>query len=401
MKHTITILMACITIGIISCENAKNSNEHSGVHAEENHESHTRHAAEESYMDEVYLSADHVKEMGVIVENLKSGIVDSKIQRPATVRFNPDKTVQVGPRISAKVEKVRVDLGQRVLEGQALAHLSSVELGEIKAGYLSALSRYQTARKAYEREKKLYEEKISSESNFLEAKMQFENASAALASSREKLKLFAIPEEDVRDKEQPLSYFVLESPIGGVVQKRDLSPGQTLSPKSAPIHIVNNSEMWVMIDAYEQDIARVQKGQHVILMVKSLPGRSFEGKINWISEALDEKTRTLKIRAVVNNPSGVLKDGMYGTAGILSERSAKKPIIPVDAVQIIHNETVVFVPSDEAGSYKPVAISTGKENNGWIEITGNIQAGDPVVTRGAFHLKSTLTSKTRSAAHHH
>lgn len=399
MKKILLIFIVSVAVILTSCNNTPKEGEPEGHATEEAPE--TEEHAEEGHGQEVHITPEQVKEMGIVVEPLKGGLVNSKIQRPATVQFNPDKTVKMGPRISAKVEKVQVDLGDNVSKGQALAYLSSVELGKIKADYLSQLSHFQTKQKAYQREKKLYGEKISSEADYLQAKAEFENARADLESSKATLELFGIAAENVGNQDYPLSYFVLNSPLSGVVQERNLSPGQTLSPNSTPIHIVNNSEMWVMVDAYERDIAYIQTGQAISLTVKSLPGKVFTGKIDWISNALDPDSRTLKIRAVVNNKKGLLKEGMYGTAGIINNEERKNPIIPVDAVQKIETEQVVFIPGDEEGSFKPVEVITGNENNGWVEIAGNIKIGEPVVTAGAFDLMSTVTSKTRSAAHGH
>ncbi len=399
MKKVILILIVSVAIISTSCNNTQTESEPKDQHAEEAKTS-EKHA-ETEIAGEVQITSEYMKEMGIVTEPLKSGLVNSKIQRPATVMFNPDKTVKVGPRISAKVEKVQVDLGQRVSKGQALVYLSSVELGKIKANYLSLLSRFHTEKEAYKREKTLYEEQISSEADYLQAKAQFESVKADLESSKETLELFGIAAENVGNNDYPLSYFVLKSPLSGVVQERNLSPGQTLSPNTTPLHIVNNSEMWVMIDAYELDIVHVQTGQAIHLNVKSLPGEVFTGKIDWISNALDKDSRTLKLRAVVNNKNGMLKEGMYGTASILNSQEGLKPIIPVDAVQTINNKKVVFIPGDEEGSFKPVEVVTGEENNGWVEIAGNIKPGDPVVTSGAFDLMSTITSETRSAAHGH
>jgi cobalt-zinc-cadmium efflux system membrane fusion protein len=399
MKKILLIFIVSVAVILTSCNNTPKEGEPEGHATEEAPE--TEEHAEEGHGQEVHITPEQVKEMGIVVEPLKGGLANSKIQRPATVKFNPDKTVKMGPRISAKVEKVQVDLGDNVSKGQALAYLSSVELGKIKAGYLSQLSHFQTKQKAYQREKKLYGEKISSEADYLQAKAEFENARADLESSKATLELFGIAAENVGNQDYPLSYFVLNSPLSGVVQERNLSPGQTLSPNSTPIHIVNNSEMWVMVDAYERDIAYIQTGQAISLTVKSLPGKVFTGKIDWISNALDPDSRTLKIRAVVNNKKGLLKEGMYGTAGIINNEERKNPIIPVDAVQKIETEQVVFIPGDEEGSFKPVEVITGNENNGWVEIAGNIKIGEPVVTAGAFDLMSTITSKTRSAAHGH
>jgi cobalt-zinc-cadmium efflux system membrane fusion protein len=399
MKKILLIFIVSVAVILTSCNNTPKEGEPEGHATEEAPE--TEEHAEEGHGQEVHITPEQVKEMGIVVEPLKGGLVNSKIQRPATVKFNPDKTVKMGPRISAKVEKVQVDLGDNVSKGQALAYLSSVELGKIKADYLGQLSHFQTKQKAYQREKKLYGEKISSEADYLQAKAEFENARADLESSKATLELFGIAAENVGNQDYPLSYFVLNSPLSGVVQERNLSPGQTLSPNSTPIHIVNNSEMWVMVDAYERDIAYIQTGQAISLTVKSLPGKVFTGKIDWISNALDPDSRTLKIRAVVNNKKGLLKEGMYGTAGIINNEERKNPIIPVDAVQKIETEQVVFIPGDEEGSFKPVEVITGNENNGWVEIAGNIKIGEPVVTAGAFDLMSTVTSKTRSAAHGH
>ena len=399
MKKILLIFIVAVAVILTSCNNKPGTDEHK-EHSTEEATGNDEHA-EEGHAGEVHITPEHLKTMGIVVEPLKGGLVNAKIQRPATVKFNPDKTVKMGPRISSKVERVQVDLGQKVSKGQALAYLSSVELGKIKANYLGQLSRFQTKKQAYQREKKLYGEQISSEADYLQAKAEYENAGAELESSEETLKLFGIAPEDVGKQDNPLSYFVLRSPISGLVQERNLSPGQTLSPNNTPIHIVNNSEMWAMIDAYEQDIAQVQTGQRIQLTVKSLPGEVFTGKIDWISSALDKDSRTLKVRAIVSNKNGMLKQGMYGTAAILNNQKAVKPIVPVDAVQRINNEQVVFIPGDEEGSFKSVEVVTGKENNGWIEIAGNIKIGDRVVTAGAFDLMSTITSKTRSAAHGH
>ncbi len=396
MKDILFILFAFAAISFTSCNRSTAEHEE---HAEDSHT--VANANEGEHVDEVTITPEQMQQMGIVVEPLKGGSVNAEIQRPATVMFNPDKTVQVGPRISAKVENIQVDLGQKVTKGQSLAILSSVELGKIKAEYFTLLSHYETLNKAYLREKKLYGEKISSESDYLQAKAEFEDVKARLESNKETLNLFGISANNIDKSDFPLSYFTLNSPISGVIQERNLSPGQTISPESTPIQIVNNSQMWVMIDAYENDIANIKKGQNISLTIKSLPGKNFEGKVDWISYALDKDTRTMKIRATVSNPDGLLKNGMYGTASILNKTDADKPIVPVEAIQTFENSAVVFVPADEKDTFMPVRVVTGNENNGWIEIAGNIHIGDPVVTAGAFHLMSTLTSETRSADHHH
>ena len=402
-KLILGVLVFTLMFTFYACNNegAEETDNHAEAGMKDEHADEENHAGEDEHAEELVLTPAQIQEIGIVVKPVKKGNVNARIQRPATVMFNPDKTVQVGPRIEAKVERVLIDLGQKVTQGQSLAVLSSVELGKAKANYLTLLSKLETAEKSNEREKKLYEEKISSESDYLEAKAKFDNVKAELESTKETIKLYGVSFGSIGKTDSPLSNFNLKSSISGVVQKRDLSPGQTISATSTPIHIVDNSQMWTMIDAYEMDIAYVQEGQDIVLTIKSLPGKRFKGKVDWISRSLDKQSRTLKIRAVVPNLQGFLKEGMYGTASIINRTENTSLIIPVDAVQTIENEKVIFVPGDEENSFTTLEVTTGNENNGWIEIAGNIQSGDPVVTEGAFNLMSTLTSRTRSAAHGH
>ncbi len=190
MKNIIISFIVILAMTFFSCSQSAKQDEH--AHEETAAEHAGEPGGESGHNDEIVLTPAHMQQMGIVVEPLKSGTVNASIQRPATVHFNPDNTVQVGPRIAAKVERVVVDLGQQVSKGQVLAYLSSVELGKIKAGYLSALSSYQTEKEAYRREKKLFDEKISSESEYLQAKTRYDNAEAELQSVKETLKLFGI-----------------------------------------------------------------------------------------------------------------------------------------------------------------------------------------------------------------
>jgi len=358
---------------------------------------------ESQHLKEVHLTPEQIKEFNIIIEPLKLGNVNSIIQRPATVLFDPDRTVKVGPRISAKVEKVIVDLGKWVKPGDNLALLSSIELGKIKANYFTRLTRYKVLKANYLREKTLFKKKISSEIEYLEAKAQFEQAKEELHAAQETLKLYGLSPAEVEkehmQRSMPLSYFYLKSPIEGIVQKRDLAPGETLSSKDTPFYIVDPREMWIMIDAYEQDITNVKTGQKVIFTISSLPEKKFIGTVDWISQSLDEQTRTLRVRIKVKNPELILKNGMYGKAFILSKTTKNKPIVPINAIQTIGNQHVIFIAENKPGNFRPIPITLGSENNGWVEILSELKPGLRIVTKGAFYLKATLTAQTRSDEH--
>ena len=333
------------------------------------------HAGEEGHAGEaraVELTGDQVEAFGIRVDTLRAGSASSAIRRPASVMFDLDRVAKKGPRVEGKVLSVSVDLGERVEAGQTLALMSSVELGRARAQYLTDQARLKTRRRAYEREQQLYADSISSEAALLEAQAAFEEAQAELTSARETLRLYGLDVEEIEESEandKPLSHFHVRTPIAGVVQQRNLSPGETITPQQTPFHVADPSRMWVMIDAYERDAAALQVGQPVTLTVRSQPGRSFEGRVDFVSQTLDPETRTMRVRAQVDNPNGQLRAGMYGRARIQTDATIKRSLIPADAVQTIDGESVVFVPGDENGHFRAVEVRTGEESqDGMVEL---------------------------------
>ncbi len=353
----------------------------------------------------VAIGAEKAEAIGIEVDTLSAGSATSTISRPATVKFDPNRVAQVGPRIEGKIVRVIKDLGDRVREDEAVAVLSSVELGKAKSRYLTAQARLKTHRREYEREQSLRADSINSEAELLEAQAKFEEVQAEFQSAKEELRLYGLSTADVApagEREMPLSHFRVTSPVTGTLQKRDVEVGQTVSAQETPFHVANSSRMWVMIDAYERDIAAVEEGQRVRLTMSSLSGESAEGRIDFISQTLEEETRTLRMRAVMPNPNGVLRDGMYGRAHISTGATVERALISTDAVQTIHGSTMVFVPGEEAGHFRAVEVRLGEESqSGMVELISGLQPGDAAVTQGAFNLKATLTAQSRSAAHSH
>lgn len=354
---------------------------------------------------EVHLTEKQENSLGVKVETLSGGSASSTISRPASVGYDLDQIAKVGPRIEAKVVKVIKDLGDQVQKDEPIALMSSVDLGKAKAEYIRLRARLKAEQARYEREKSLYNQDISSQAELLEAEANYLEAKAEVKAAAEALRLYGMSQKDIENiqvgSDQPLSHFYLTSPLDGVIQERDISPGQTISPSETPIHVANLSKMWVMIDAYEQDIRYLDKGQSVSLSVRSIPGETFDGKTDWVSYSLEKQTRTMPVRAVVENPNRKLRAGMFGTARISTGKERNVAMIPIDAVQTIEGEKVVFVPGKENGSYKPVEVMLGRENEGYVEVASGLKPGQQAVIAGAFDLKSALTAKGRSASHGH
>ena len=386
-----------------SSTEAQSTEEQGETKAGQEHGTEKHGDEEETHTREVHLSLEQIKSLGIKVETLTKGSATSTISRPASVGYDLDRIAKVGPRIEAKVVRVLKDLGDPVKKDEPIALMSSVDLGKAKANYIRLRATMKAEEAHFKREQSLYEQEITSEAELLKAEMHFKEARAELNSAAETLRLYGLSKTDVQNieagSEQPLSYFYVSSPLDGVVQERNVSPGQTVGPNETPIHVADLSRMWVMIDAYEVDIPNLNTGQTISLSVRSIPGQTFEGQTDWVSYALEKDTRTMPVRAIVENPDGQLRAGMFGTARIFTGKEMNVAMIPIDAVQTIEGENIVFVPGEETGSFKPVPVMLGDENEGYAEIASGLQPGDRAVIAGAFDLMSALTSASRSADH--
>ena len=355
--------------------------------------------------DELHLTETQLSRLDIRIEPAAKGRALAEIGAPARVAFDADRTALVGPLVAGRVVSVEADLGDQVESGQVLAWLDSVELGRAKAEHLASQARLEASRADYRREQKLAERQISSEADRLAAEARYLAAKAEYESAHETLRVLGLSEAAI-DKvraadDAPLSRFALTSPRAGVMQRRDAVPGQQLAAGETPFQVVDSGAMWLLIDAYEQDLPRLATGAAIRLSVGAMPSRKFPGTVDWVSRALDAEARTVRLRARLPNPDGLLRAGMFGTAHVQTQGGSPVALVALDAVQTVEGEAVVFVPGDEARAFRAQPVRTGEEGDGRIEILGGLAPGDRYVARGGFDLMSALTAASRSADHSH
>jgi cobalt-zinc-cadmium efflux system membrane fusion protein len=237
-----------------------------------------------------------------------------------------------------------------------------------------------------------------------EARARYLEARAALESARSTLQVLGLSRAEMAGTAAGrLARFRLRSPRPGTVQRRDLAVGDTVKSDQTPVHIVDTKQVWIMVDAFERDLPLLREGLELTFRARSLPGERFTGEVDWLSSALDSEQRTLPLRAVVKNPGGLLRQGMFGTASLHTEPDGQTAalLVPVDAVQTLHQRPVVFVRGDEPGAFRAVPVVLGQESDAATEVLSGLEPRARVVVEGAFALKSALTARGRSAAHSH
>ena len=341
---------------------------------------------------------EHTEESGVVVLDT-SGVALAGIQlgRVDTVRttglpvtgtitYDANRVSHIGSRTEGRIVALRADVGERVRAGQPLAVLESPEVGQTRADEHEAEALLGIAQENYAREQRLETAGISSRKELLDAQAELRRAEAAFRSARERLRVLGASHGEG-------SQFAVTAPFAGVVVERDASRGEMAAPSDQLFTVADLSRVWIELDIFERDLSRVASGQPVRVTTTAYPGRTFPGRIVYVGQVLETATRTVDARVEVPNPDGMLKPGMFATARIeIGGGGAPLTVVPENAIQELDGQRVIFVPGDRPGEFRAQPIEVGEQaDSGLVVVRSGLQAGDSIVTAGAFALRSELS----------
>jgi len=304
---------------------------------------------------------------------------------------------------------------------EAERRLEGLQIGKDRSRLLGAFSTLRLAEATYAREKALYEKKVSPEKDFLEAKKAFETARAeyrgtfeeisytcdlelfkfektrrtaevALAGALRRLFILGVTAEEIATLDKTpgdtLSIYSLKAPFAGAVIEKHMTLGERVSPETSLFTIADLSFVWVLADIYEKDLSRVRTKEPAAVELVAYPGQTWAGRLTYISNTLDEKTRTARCRVVLSNPDGLLKPGMFARVKIAVGSRAGVLTVPLAALQEIEGKTAVFVKEGEKFLVRPVTL--GEKDAAVAEVLSGLKEGEQVVADGSFVLKSEL-----------
>ncbi|HEY0872125.1 MAG TPA: efflux RND transporter periplasmic adaptor subunit [Vicinamibacterales bacterium] len=328
-----------------------------------------------------------LRDLRITVDEVESRPGGEQITLLGELEVDQRAYAEVGVPVQARVTRLLVNAGQTVRRSQTLAELTSPELGQARAEYLSAEARVKLADAALERKRGLAAEKIVPLREVQEAESQAAEARAGLRTARAAIGAFGV-EPPSSDTEATSSTFVLRSPVSGSVIERRAVVGQMLDPSAAAFRIGDLSTLWLTVHAFERDAVRIQNGAGARIVFPALPGQDFQGKVTMAGQHVESESRTVPIRIDVENMSGVLRPGMSATA-VLPVGATGAPIltVPVAAVQRVRNEWCVFLPKGE-GAFEIRRIGRGRDLAGEVEVLSGLRAGEQIVVDGAFLLKA-------------
>ena len=348
----------------------------------------TAEAHTEADANTVRIEEGMLRDLRLTVDEVESRPGGEQITLLGELDVDQRAYAEVGVPVQARVTRLLANAGQTVRRGQTLAELTSPELGQARAEYLSAEARVMLADAALERKRGLAAEKIVPLREVQEAESQAAEARAALRTARAAIGAFGVEPPSSDTPEAAASSFVLRSPVSGSVIERRAVVGQMLDPSTPAFRVGDLSTLWLTVHAFERDAVRIQNGTAARIVFPALPGQDFAGKVTVAGQHVESESRTVPIRIDVENMSGVLRPGMSATA-VLPVGATGAPIltVPVAAVQRVRNEWCVFLPKGE-GAFEIRRIGRGRDLAGEVEVLSGLRSGEQIVVDGAFLLKA-------------
>jgi cobalt-zinc-cadmium efflux system membrane fusion protein len=360
-------------------------------HGDEHGQNHGGEHGDDHKEGEIELSAEQIKAAGITLGTARSGQINDLLSLPGEIRFNEDRTAHVVPRAVGVVEAVKVNLGEQVKKGQVLAIISSQQVSEQRSELAAAQQRAALARTLFSREKKLWEEQISAEQDYLQARQALQEAEINLKNAQQKTQALS-----GSSSLSGGSRYEVRAPFDGTVVEKHVVLGEVVNDTSNVFVLTDLSKVWATFNVSARDLGRVVVGKKVEVVAAEL-GSTAHGVIAYVGSLLGEQTRAATARVTLENPEGAWRPGLFVTINVATSTQKAAVTVPVQAIQTLEDKPCVFVRTPEGFQAQPVQL--GVRDSGFVEVTKGLDAGTQIAVEGTFILKSELGKG--SAEHSH
>ncbi|WP_348767551.1 efflux RND transporter periplasmic adaptor subunit [uncultured Salinisphaera sp.] len=307
---------------------------------------------------DVKISPAVVNNLGVRTEEVQHGALSNRLETVGYVTYDEDTITSINTRADGWVEKLAVKtVGSAVDSGQMLYELFSPKLE-------TAQREYQTALKS--------------------------GSQSLIAASRQRMRSLGFTANQIANAKrgQDISDRVSRrAPTSGVVVELNIREGAYVQPATQVMKLADLSKVWVQVEIDEGSAALIEKGQPVIARFEAFPGQQWKGTVDYIYPAVDEKTRTVKVRVRFDNPDRKLQPNMYAHVTIRTASRNDAVIVPQMAlIRTGQSQRVIVALGD--GRFDVCPVEVGASSGNWVEILAGLQAGQRVVTSAQFMLDS-------------
>ena len=330
----------------------------------------------------IAMSEAQVKANGIALDTAGPATLRQRLHLPAQVKVDAERTVALAAPAQGIVHAVLVSPGAVVRQGQALVTIQSPAVAQWRADVASARQRLQLARTTYEREKKLWDERISARQDVETAATAVKEAEIAAQAAAQHLAALGI------DAGGGVSGTVtVRAPIAGVVVEKPAVAGQAVDATTPLLTIADLSHVWIEAAVPADSLGQVGTGIAAQVSVGTQPG-AIDGVVSFVGPVLGETTRMATARIVLANRDARLRPGMLASVDLMGPQAQVPVTVASDALQTIHEHSVVFVRTPAGFQARDVV--PGRSDGKRTEIVRGLPAGAVVAAGGSFLLKADL-----------
>jgi membrane fusion protein, heavy metal efflux system len=341
----------------------------------------------------IKLSAAQIAALRIEVAPVGPGTLSRTVRVPGNVTMDPDRIGHVPAKVIGTVVELRKRLGDVVQKGEVVAYLESREVADAKSEFLTAGANLELQTTLIERERSLFEKKISAEQQFLRAENAFSLSKLRHDLARQKLSALDVDEAEIAElPKQPvanLRRYALRSPIAGRVIERRVDLGAPVGgdQQEKEIYVVADlSSVWVELVASAPDLALLKEGDDTT--IEESARAKAVGKTIFISPMVSKETRTTRVIVSLDNADGRWRPGSFVGASIPVDRRAVPLLLPRSAVQTVDGKLTAFVQVPEG--FEARAVQAGAMTEDAVEVMGGLKPGEIVAVLNTFVLKSDL-----------
>jgi multidrug efflux pump subunit AcrA (membrane-fusion protein) len=393
-RFTVLLLAACLLAGC----NSKTAEMTSPKNLKE-----TKAARDEVILSPAQQTTARIETQAAVMSNRPDLLLTK-----GRIALPDDGMWSIGVRTIGLVVAVYANLGDYVKKGQVLARYHADEVREERAHYRTAIAELERARAAVaqaqrnrDRAQRLLDLKAGSVQHVEQAQQELVNAQSAVKRAEievdrgkdlleDDLRVAAVPPPG---QDEILDDVPILAPESGYIIQKNISPGKTVELSAVTFLIGDLSKVWMLASVRQEDLPGLHLGQSATVILPGEPQQRFAGKIANLGQEIDRDTRMMQVRIALENPQNRLKPEMLADAEIPLGRSKSVLTIPSDAIQQVNGQDVVFVRT-APDHFAVRAVRVDETSGGQTPVHEGIQAGDRVVVRGSFILKSQLLKAT-------
>ncbi len=341
---------------------------------------------------EIIITPDIQKQ--IKTEAVRYQEIGETLMIPGRLETQNRRLSKIGSPITGRVSDLYVSLGDIVKKGQVLARINSIELTQTQLTLIKSSQLIGLKTKAVERAKLLFEADVISKAEMLRIENELEAVKADYRASRDQLLVLGMSEKAVEKLEtsgQINSFADIRSLFDGIIISRAINVGQIVNPQDNLFHIADLSKLWAVANIPEQQASFIQKDEVVSIEIPALDNKQIEAKIVFEDSIVDPQTRTVMVRAELDNLGLIFKPDMLTSMYIRSKKTSKLAI-PVSSV-VRENDRKYVLVQNTPKTFRLREVELGSRDGNLFSIISGLSEGETVVTDGAFHLNSERKKK--------